>query len=332
MKARILGHTTWPVPAVGLGCMSISGFYGPASETQAMHTLGQAVELGVTLWDTANIYGNGLSERLIGKYLAENRSHRDRLRLCSKFGIGQAPDGRRLIDNSPAHLTACLDGSLSRLGVDHIDLYYVHRLATDIPVEDTMGELARHVAAGKIGAIGLSEVAPDTLRRAHAVHPVAAVQSEYSLWTRSPELGLIQACAETGTSFVAFSPVGRGYFCAGPLDPAALPASDFRHANPRFTGVNWQRNKVMREKYLAQAADWGVDPSTLAIAWVLAKAPHVIAIPGTRSARHLAADAAGADLDLTADQVGALEALLPVGFAAGERYTLAQWMNVERYG
>lgn len=332
MKARNLGQTNGTVPAVGLGCMSISGFYGPATEAQAHQTLARAIELGVTLWDTANIYGDGLSERLIGTFLAQDKARRGQVTLCSKFGIGRAADGGRVIDNSAAHMKASLDASLARLGVDHIDLYYLHRLATDIPIEDTVGELARHVAAGKIGAIGLSEVAPDTLRRAHAVHPITAVQSEYSLWTRMPELGLIQACAETGTSFVAFSPLGRGFFCAAPLDPAALPVADFRHANPRFSGTNWQRNRVARDKYLALAADWGVDPSSLAIAWVLAQAPHIIAIPGTRSADHLAADAAAADLVLTPEQISTLETLLPVGFAAGERYTQAQWMNVERYG
>ena len=209
MRRRVWRHGT--VSAVGFGAMSFGGFYGPTNEADSMRTLARALELGVDFWDTANVYGDGLCEQVIGKFLAEEKSRRGRVTLATKFAIRRREDGTRFFDNSPAHIREALDGSRKRLGVDHIDLYYVHRVDKSIPIEDTVGELARLVKAGAIGAIGLSEVAPDTLRRGHAVHPIAAVQSEYSLWTRNPELGLIQACAETGAILVAFSPLGRGY-------------------------------------------------------------------------------------------------------------------------
>jgi aryl-alcohol dehydrogenase-like predicted oxidoreductase len=207
----------------------------------------------------------------------------------------------------------------------------MHRVDRKIPIEDTIGELARHVKAGAIGAIGLSEISPDTLRRAHAVHPIAAVQSEYSLWTRNPELGLIQACEEIGALLVGFSPVGRGYFSGLLQDVETFVETDFRRVNPRFQGVNWRRNRDHLKPYLKLAKSWGVKPSTLAVAWTLAKAPHVVPIPGTRSAEHIEECAEAADLDLTAQQLAELERVLPVGFAAGERYSDQQWIGIQRY-
>ncbi len=317
---------------VGLGCMSFGGFYGPSEEAETHATLARALDLGMTFWDTANIYGNGVSETRLGAFFATDPGARRRVQLATKFGISRTATGGRLIDNSESHLVASLEASLKRLRVDHVDLYYLHRYDPAIPIEETVGALARQVEAGKIGAIGLSEIAPDTLRRAHAVHPIAAVQSEYSLWTRSPELGLVQTCAELGTLLVAFSPVGRGCFGGRiGLDTVFAPA-DFRAANPRFTGANWRRNLARLAPFFDLARAWGVAPGTLAIAWVLARGPHVVPIPGTRSVAHLEEDAAAGALDLTADQIGEIERILPVGFAAGERYTEAQWMNVERYG
>jgi aryl-alcohol dehydrogenase-like predicted oxidoreductase len=319
------------VSAVGFGCMSFGGFYGPTNESETMRALARALELGVDFWDTANVYGQGLSETLIGAFLAEDRSRRSKITLATKFGISRTPEGARTFDNSAAHLRESLEGSLKRLGVDCIDLYYVHRVDRRIPIEDTVGELARHVEAGTIRTIGLSEVAPDTLRRASAVHPIAAVQSEYSLWTRNPELGLIQACAEAGAIMVAFSPIGRGYFSGLLQEVETFDERDFRHANPRFQGLNWRRNRDRLLPCLALARSWGVKPATLAVAWSLAKAPHVVPIPGTRSADHLEECAAAADFALDASRLAELEHVLPIGFAAGERYSDQQWVGIQKY-
>ncbi len=329
MRRRVWRHGT--VSAVGFGAMSFGGFYGPTDEAQSMRALARALELGVDFWDTANVYGDGLCEEAIGKFLAEDPGRRSKVTLATKFAIRRRADGARFFDNSAAHIREALEGSLKRLGVDHIDLYYVHRIDKAIPIEDTVGELARLVKAGLIGAIGLSEVAPDTVRRAQAVHPIAAVQSEYSLWTRNPELGLIQACAEAGALLVAFSPLGRGYFGGLLQDVETFPDKDFRHANPRFQGVNWRRNRDRLKAYLKLAGQWGLKPATLAIAWTLAKAPHVAPIPGTRTAAHLEECAAAADLDLSETQLAELDRALPVGFAAGERYSDPQWVGIQKY-
>jgi aryl-alcohol dehydrogenase-like predicted oxidoreductase len=330
MRRRRFGDNA-TVSAIGFGSMSFGGFYGPTSEGESMRTLARAMELGVDFWDTANVYGQGLSETLIGKFLAGDRSRRPRITLATKFGISRTRDGKRSFDNSVAHLRESLEASLNRLGVDCIDLYYVHRVDGRIPIEDTVGALARCVEAGTLRAIGLSEVAPDTLRRASAVHPIAAVQSEYSLWTRNAESGLVQACAEAGAILVAFSPVGRGFF-SGLLQPVeTFDEGDFRSSNPRFHGLNWRRNRDRLDPFLALAQGWGTKPATLAIAWILAKAPHVVPIPGTRTAEHLAECAAAADFDLDAARLAEIERVLPIGFAAGERYSEAQWVGIEKY-
>jgi len=330
MKRRRFGRDR-TVSAVGFGCMSFGGFYGPTTESETMRALARALELGVDFWDTANVYGDGSSETLIGRFLAEDRGRRGKITLATKFAIRREPDGKRVFDNSAEHIRESLEGSLKRLGVDHIDVYYVHRIDRRIPIEETVGELARHVEAGKIRSIGLSEVAPDTLRRAHAVHPIAAVQSEYSLWTRNPELGLIQACAEAGAVLVAFSPLGRGYFSGLLQEVETFDAKDFRHANPRFQGLDWRRNRDRLPPFLALAEAWGVKPSTLAVAWTLAKAPHIVPIPGTRAAEDLEECAAAADFDLGEARLAELERILPVGFAAGERYSDQQWVGIQKY-
>ena len=261
MQRRSFGRLG-SVSAVGFGCMSFGGFYGPTTEPETMRALARALELGVDLWDTANVYGDGLSETIIGKFLAEDKSRRAKVTLATKFAIRRDPDGRRTFDNSREHMRQSLEGSLRRLGVDSVDLYYVHRVDRRTPIEDTVGELARHVEAGTVRAIGLSEVAPDTLRRACAVHPIAAVQSEYSLWTRNPELGLLQACAEAEAILVAFSPVGRGYFSGFLQGIETFDERDFRFRNPRFQGVHWRRNRDRLAPYLALARAWGVKPAT----------------------------------------------------------------------
>ena len=280
--------------------MSFGGFYGPTNEAESMRALARALDLGVDFWDTANVYGDGLCERLIGKFLAEDPGRRRKVTLATKFAIRRRDDGARFFDNSAAHIREALEGSMKRLGVDHIDLYYVHRVDKAIPIEDTVGELGRLVKAGAIGAIGLSEVAPDTLRRAHAAHPIAAVQSEYSLWTRNPELGLIQACAEAGRdSGRLLAARARVSQRAAAGRSRRFDGKDFRHVNPRFQGANWRRNRDRLDAYLKLAKTWGVKPATLAIAWTLARAPHIVPIPGTRTAAHLEECAAAADIDLS---------------------------------
>ena len=241
------------------------------------------------------------------------------------------PDGARGFDNSAEYMATALEASLKRLGTDHVDLYYVHRIDGRIPIEDTISALARHVESGKIRAIGISEMAPDTLRRAASVHPIAAIQSEYSLWTRNAECGLLQACDEVGATFVAFSPVGRAFLAGVLQEVETFPKGDFRADNPRFTGLNWRRNRDRLGAYLDYASDLGVTPATLAIAWTLAKAPHIVPIPGTRTAAHLKECADGADLPLTNRQIEQIERLLPIGFAAGDRYPPSHWLGIEKY-
>ena len=331
MIPRPLGRTGVSVHPVGLGCMSLSGFYGETSEPEALRLLAAALDLGVDFWDTANIYGEGLSETRLGKFFAQDPARRARATLATKFAISRDAEGNRCIDNSEAHMIAALDGSLKRLGVDHVDLYYVHRIDARFPVEETVGALARQVEKGKIRAIGLSETAPDTLRRAHAVHPIAAMQSEYSLWTRGPELGMLQTCAELGVAFVAFSPIARGALGGTLRDVSALPAGDFRKHNPRFMGLNWRRNLARLDAYAALARSFDRDPGELALAWVLAQGPHILSIPGTRYAQTLANDARAADRPLTPAEAEAVARVLPVGWAAGDRYAEAQWSNIERY-
>ena len=329
MRRRVWRQGT--ISAVSFGTMSFGGFYGPTTESDSLRTLAGALDIGVDFWDSANVYGDGLCEHVIGKFLAEDKSRRARVTLATKFAIRRRDDGgARFFDNSAAHIREALDGSRKRLGVDHIDLYYVHRVDKSIPIEDTVGELARLVKAGAIGAIGLSEVAPDTLRRAHE-HPIAAVQSEYSLWTRNPELGIIQACAEFGAILVAFSPLGRGYLSGLLQNVESFGEKDFRHPNPRFQGLSWRRNRERLGDFVALANAWGLKPATLAIAWALAKAPHVVPIPGTRVVDHLEECAAADKIDLTDAQLAEIERALPLGYAAGERYSEQQWVGIQKY-
>lgn len=329
MQQRQLGANGPEVGAIGLGCMSFAGFYGPTDMAEAHRTLARSLDLGVTHLDTALIYGNGLSEEWIGAFLKDNPGARERFVIATKGGIRTKPV--RAFDNSEAYLRECLEGSLKRLGVDHVALYYVHRRDPSIPIEEVAGTLARFKQEGKIGAIGFSEISPASLERAASVHPVAAVQSEYSLWTRLPELGMIQACARLGTAFVAFSPVARGMFGATPLDPAEFGESDFRRTNPRFEEPNFGFNEARVAKFRAYAADHGWTPASLANAWTLHRGDHIIPIPGTRTPDHLADDAAGAAIKLSVEQMAEIEAILPVGFAHGDRYSDKQSIGPERY-
>ena len=321
MQQRPLGPFT--VSAIGLGCMNLSHAYGePVSRAQGEKVLLSALDAGVTLFDTATLYGFGANETLVGEVM---RAHRNQFTLASKCGMGGvdvAGDGKlvRVIDGHPATIKAQCEASLRRLRTDVIDLYYLHRWDKKVPIEDSVGALSDLVHEGKIRTIGLSEVSAPTLRRAHAVHPIAALQTEYSLWTRNPEIAVLQACEELGVAFVAFSPVGRGFLCGELQDVSMLDAKDIRRSMPRFSPDNYAANLPLLDDYKALAAEVGCTAAQLAIAWLLHKAPHTIPIPGTTSVAHLHDDLAAADVALTAQQIKRLDGLMHSGNVAGSRY------------
>jgi hypothetical protein len=319
MQQRQLGP--FSVSAIGLGCMNICHAYGaPISEAEAERLLLAALDAGVTHFDTAALYGFGASETLVGKFLSR---HRTRFTLASKCGMTGVPNADgvkvRVIDGRPATLKATCEEALKRLQTDVIDLYYLHRWDKQVPVEDSVGALADLVREGKIRSIGLSEVSADTLRRAHAVHPIAALQTEYSLWTRNPEIAVLKACRELGVSLVAFSPVARG-FLSGPLDVAALDAKDIRRAMPRFSPENYAKNQALLPAYEALAAEVGCTPSQLALAWLLHQGPDILPIPGTRSVPHLMDNLASVNVRLPADVLARLDALINPHTVHGGRY------------
>lgn len=317
MKYRTIADMR--VSALGLGCMGMSEFYGATDEAQSLRTLAAALDAGVTLFDTAESYGGGDNERLLGRFL---KGRRESVQVATKFGIVREPGKyERRIDNSPAYIRQAVEGSLARLGTEAIDLYSVHRVDPAVPIEDTIGTLAGLVREGKVRAIGLCEVAPATLRRAAAVHPVAAVQSEYSLWTRDPEAGLLDTCAELDTAFCAYSPLGRG-FLTGKFDGnTPLAPGDFRSFNPRFTGDNLQANQKIADTVRRFAAEKGCTPAQLALAWLMAQGEHVIPIPGTKRETYLRENLGAVDVALTPAEVAAIGAALPPGIAAGPRYS-----------
>lgn len=325
------GGTT--VSAMGVGAMSFTNFYGPAEDSASFALLDAALEAGVTHIDTANVYGAGRSERVIGAYLASRGAGtRELFHIATKAGIMRDPEtGARRFDNSAEHLEAQLDASLQRLGTDAVDLFYVHRREADRPIEEVAEALAGLVRKGKTRAIGFSEIAPASLRRAAAVHPVAAVQSEYSLWTRAPELGLVQTCAELGTTLVAFSPVGRSMLTDHPIPKERFAECDLIPDNPRFQEPNWTANTRIADGFRALAAEMGVPAAGLAIAWLLARGEHVVPIPGTRSTEHFAELVAGTEIALGPEDIDAIERVLPVGWAHGDRYSEGQWFGPERY-
>ena len=330
MQRRKLGANGPEVGAVGYGAMSFTNFYGPATEAGSHAILDACLELGIDHIDTSNVYGMGRSEQFIGSWLAK-RGGACPFTIATKAGIMRREDGSRGFDNGRAHLESELDGSLKRLGVEAVDLFYIHRRDPSIPVEEVAGTLAGFIEAGKIRSFGFSEIAPSTLRRAAAIHPVAAVQSEYSLSVRSPEMGLVQACAELGTSLVAFSPVGRAILTDTPPDAAKVAEIDFLKVNPRFIGENLTANLTITDRFRHLAADMGVPAASLAIAWLLHVGEHIIPIPGTRSVEHLREVARGAEISLTAEDLARIETVLPIGWAHGDRYSQAQWVGPERY-
>lgn len=321
MQQRQLGP--FSVSAIGLGCMNICHAYGaPVSEQQAERVLLAALDAGVTHFDTAALYGFGASETLVGKVLSPHRSKFTLASKCGMTGVDVNGDGKlvRVIDGRPATLKATCEAALQRLRTDVIDLYYLHRWDKQVPIEDSVGALADLVREGKIRSIGLSEVSAATLRRAHAVHPIAALQTEYSLWTRNPEIAVLDACRELGVAFVAFSPVGRGFLTSTPPDVSALDPKDIRRAMPRFAPANYARNLELLPAYNALARQAGCTPAQLAIAWLLHKAPHILPIPGTTSVEHLHEDLAAASVKLGDDVMAALETLITPQTVHGDRY------------
>ena len=327
MKQRQLGKDGPMVGEVGFGAMSFGGIFGPTDVATSHRTLDRCLDLGVTHIDTALIYGPHISEEVIGAYFRKNPTAEKRFSIATKGGFRINSRG---ISNEADFMRECLEGSLRRLGVEHIDLYYIHRRDQSIPIETVTETLVGFVREGKIGGIGFSEISPASLERASKVHHVRAVQSEYSLWSRLPELGMLDACQRMGTAFVAFSPLARGVLSNVVLDPKSF-TDEFRRNMPRFTEANHAYNMVHIERFKAYAKSKGWSPSALALAWVKQKGDHVIPIPGTRTPEHLAENVAAADINLSADDVRDIESILPAGFAQGHRYSDEQQKSVEQY-
>jgi len=323
---RTLGRQGLTVSAIGLGCMGMSDFYGPSVEADNLAVLNHAIDIGVNFLDTADMYGVGENERLLAKVLAKRR---DEVVLATKFGNVRAPDGAFLrIDGTPEYVAAACDASLQRLGVDHIDLYYQHRVDPNVPIEETVGAMARLVEAGKVRHLGLSEASGATVRRAAAVHPVAALQSEYSLWTRDVENDSLLACRELGIGFVPYSPLGRGFLTGAIRTTDSLAANDWRRQNPRFQDGNIDRNRELVEAVTELAAARGATPAQLALAWLLHRGPDIVPIPGTRKISRLDENAGAASIRLTGEELQRIEGVLARHEVAGMRYPAAGMANV----
>ena len=324
MKKRTLGKSL-EVSAIGLGCMGMSEFYGSADETQSIATIHRALDLGCRFLDTADMYGPFRNEELVGRAI---RNRRDQVVLATKFGNVRGDDGAFLgVNGKPDYVRQCCDASLKRLGVDHIDLYYQHRVDRTTPIEETVGAMAALVKAGKVRYIGLSEAAPQTIRRAHAVHPITALQTEYSLWSRDPEDEILPTVRELGIGFVSYSPIGRGFLSGRYKTIDDFEPGDFRRNSPRFKGENFERNLDLVRDIEAIAKDKGVTPAQLAIAWVLARGNDIVPIPGSKSIGHLEENIAAADIPLSAAELARIDEAAPKGIAAGDRYPSMATVN-----
>jgi aryl-alcohol dehydrogenase-like predicted oxidoreductase len=326
---RPLGRGGAKVSEIGLGCMGMSEFYGAGDDVESIATIHRALELGVTLLDTADMYGPYKNEELVGKAI---EGKRERVFLATKCGIVRDAENpaRRGIDGSPEYVRRSCEGSLRRLRVDHVDLYQLHRVDPKTPIEDTVGALAELVKQGKTRYIGLSEASAETLRRAHAVHPIASVQTEYSLWTRDPEESVLAACRELGIGFLAYSPLGRGFLTGQIKSTDDFAADDFRRHSPRFQGVSFAKNLVLVRHIEVLAREKGCTPSQLALAWVLAQGDFIVPIPGTKRRRYLEENLGAAQVVLTRDDLAKIDAVLPPGAAAGERYPAQAMTSVNR--
>jgi aryl-alcohol dehydrogenase-like predicted oxidoreductase len=327
MRSRKLGPLQ--VSALGLGCMGMSDFYGPRDEAESIATLHRAIELGVSLLDTADMYGPYTNEELVGRAIV---GRRDRVVLATKCGIVRDPSDptRRGLDGSPAYIRASCEGSLRRLGVDVIDLYQLHRVDPRTPIEESVGAMADLVKAGKVRAIGLSEASAGTLRRAHSIHPLASVQTEYSLWSRDPEDEIFSACRELGVGFLAYSPLGRGFLTGQIKRFEDLAEDDFRRTSPRFQGDNFQKNLDLVARLEAISAEKGVKASQLALSWVLSRGDFLVPIPGTKRRKYLEENVAAEAIELTGSDIERIEAAFPRGAAAGQRYGEIGMRSVER--
>ena len=319
MQKRKLGQGL-EISAIGLGCMGMSEFYGPRDDKQSIAVIHRAIELGVTFLDTADAYGSGHNEKLVGDAI---RDRRDKVVLATKFANVRGPNGEWLgVRGDPQYVHEACDASLKRLGLDHIDLYYQHRVDEKVPIEETVGAMKELVQAGKIRHIGLSEAAPQTIRRAHKVHPVTALQTEYSLWTRDVEADILPTCRELGIGFVAYSPLGRGFLTGKIKSKSELSADDFRQSRyPRFAGENFERNQQIVKRLEEIAAKKKCTPAQLALAWLLAKGNDVVPIPGTKKMNRLEENAAAVEVKLSRAEVEEIDGMFPAGVAAGQRYT-----------
>jgi aryl-alcohol dehydrogenase-like predicted oxidoreductase len=326
MKTRVLGSSGLSVSALGLGCMGMSEFYGKSDDDASLDLLHRAIELGVTFWDTADMYGVGHNEMLVGRAL---KGKRDQVVIATKFANMRRIDGAFLgVNGKPEYVRAACEMSLKRLNVDVIDLYYQHRVDPNTPIEETVGAMAELVQQGKVRFLGLSEASPATIRRAHAVHPITALQTEYSLWSRDPEGELLDTCRELGTAFVAYSPLGRGFLTGQIKSLDTLAANDFRRMGPRAQGENLDKNLELIGQIEAIAAEKGCTPAQLALAWVLAQGEDIIPIPGTRREKYLLENIAALDIVLSEADLARLNEAMPVGAAAGTRYPEASMRNV----